>query len=75
MCANGGATVTDSEPVAKDNEPCEFPFEYDGVIYKECTPVVNNDVPWCYVNSTVANAWGDCKRCGSICFPRYWLIP
>jgi hypothetical protein len=41
-----------------------FPFTYNGQTYFDCTPVDNNDVPWCATTSNfvVDGQWGNCRQ-------------
>lgn len=39
--------------------PCRFPFEYKGVIYRECTSI-DWDTPWCSTTGVYEGKWGEC---------------
>lgn len=38
---------------------CQFPFEYEGVVYNECT-TEGHDQPWCYTDKADGK-WGNCN--------------
>ena len=54
------------------NNPCVFPFRYNGVFYNECTLVAADDnKPWCstrvYDNGTHVSGGGHYGNCGPRC--------
>ena len=43
---------------------CNFPFQYDGTVYNDCT-TVGHDKPWCSIETTsndvhIPGSWGNC---------------
>ena len=50
----------------KTNEPCVFPFIWNGVYYYGCTSVDNGGVPWCATQTLydayVPGYWGNCEE-------------
>ena len=63
------------------NNPCVFPFEYNGVKYNECTNVeASRTMPWCSVRvdaqeTHVQGNWGYCDTgCPGVPTGITWLI-
>ena len=57
ILASECTTVSGPDP----NKPCVFPFEYNGIIYHECTEV-DHDQFWCHTDQDWGNCGTNCEK-------------